>query len=761
MGPTRDSKDPFGIADGYTEAIPYESNEYDETLLSNLKEMFDKSHEYRAIYERQWELYRLFLKGDQTLRWDRARQEVVRLVSGDSRRLYSQNNQMRIVARSLVGKLTAMIPTFKVQPSTADPDEIYAARAGDAWLKFFRKKEHLDIVCQKMLSDLTWSGNAACELYWDPEAGPRVAYCPEVEEIDFDENLIGHPCEAARQQMQLTLENKYSAVAEQAMEVGAEVPEPPDGISDEEVPKYVELQLGDLRVRRVDIRDVFVEPGQEDPENFRYVFIREAVPVSTARARFPDFASFIHSDVNKFVGIHSRLSYSGNDEAALGDYLEDYVFQYRYYEKPSGLYPKGRIITYINEYIVEEIENSFSCLGRLPVFFFRWTTNPGEFYAESPSSQAWHRQKELNVLETIVREHNELLSRPPLLNPFGSKISVDEISAVTGQSIKYNPQAGRVEYLIPPPLPNWIPQRIMELKVDIRDQFAVTENDMGQMPSDPNGRAMAILQAESSNALGPINRANWAEWKELHRGILIMTRKLYDDRRKFSIPGDYQSAETFLLLDAMNLEDGWDLDLEIEDGLSKNQALRQQQVLEMVNSGLLIDKATGTPDEDRIARLANIKLLSKDVDEERQDYSRAMAMIQKIIDGDIPEPKDEDSPKIFAKVALQWLKGKAPRFEERGLHQTVELVREMHRFYSQMQMQLEMAAQGLEMPGGAPQPPGAGGPNSPSPPGGTPGMSGGSGEGGGNPIRAGAQQMVQGADRGAEMQAKVQTKHEG
>mgnify|MGYP003657415975 FL=1 len=55
------SVDFAGLLDGYTKSDRYDQTEEDKELSAKLKGWFTQSHESKQYYERDWELYRLYL----------------------------------------------------------------------------------------------------------------------------------------------------------------------------------------------------------------------------------------------------------------------------------------------------------------------------------------------------------------------------------------------------------------------------------------------------------------------------------------------------------------------------------------------------------------------------------------------------------------------------------------------------------------------------------------------------------------------------
>jgi len=405
-----------------------------------------------------------------------------------------------------------------------------------------------------------------------------------------------------------------------------------------------------------------------------------------------------------------------------------------------------------NGMVLDEVEGFYSQFGRLPVFFQFWQRNPGEFYPESFCSQAWHRQKELNEVETQTREASELLARTKVTVPRQAKVAADEITATTSQVIVYNDAASRgPEYMMPPPIPVALIERRRQLMDDIRMQGTITDQDMGTMSSDPNGRAMAIVEAESDRQLGPLLTRNWRELAELHRCALIMARKMYHPERQLLVSGEY--GHELASMQEINLSDGWDVEIELEDGLSKNQAVRFQQVMQWVQSGLLMQEtAQGpVPDMTKAAKLARLKIPGIGPDITSSEYAAANNMMLQIERGNSEAAYGmiglEDDPKIFSEVLLNWLRKKGRQTKD---PMQTETARDLYMFYTQWTLAQEMGAPMPQAPG-QPQQPGAAGGPMPGAPGPQPG---------GNDIEQEAGQQVQQADQMGENQARMSDQHE-
>lgn len=783
-----DAFDPFGVIDGATDVDHnYVVPEADKRLATNIALRFKGARDFKSHYERAWELYRLYLKGEQ-LTVHKQTGELIRLSPEDSKRLRSVKNSLRPTARSLVGKLTRSIPAVRVVPPSNDFEDIHGTQVADALLQYIRRKEDLDLKYQDTCEYLPWAGNGFMHLFWDPQAGDTKAHC-EICGFTEAEEMIGAVCPQCTQQREQEL--AVQAAAHEMMQEhewvqqAANIPEgalpeaapplaevPPPELEqlgplplDQEPPPLVEIKTGDVLIECLDPRDLYVEPGAESIPLARYLQIRKLFPVSKIRKMFPEYARFVRkeavqADDNEYRN-YGTSSYSSTET------YDEHAYLFETQEAPTEAYPEGRIIWTCSDIVLKEIPHPYyKDLKRFAVFHFGWDKNSGEFFYEPFIQQAWHRQRELNNNETAIREHTELMLRAKTLIPLGSRITTDEFSASSAQVIAFNRSAGEPIRWDPPPLPPDLYNRGSMLEQDIRQQAGITDADIGLNQSDPNGRAMAIIQAEADQQLGPITRRNNSEYRALNKAILVVARKFYGPERTWTVAGP-DGVEIYYF-EEMNISGLVDVELEEHDGASNNPALRLQQGMDLANLGYFMDMNTGMLDRKSFARFTKLHDSSAGYNMEATERAAAAAIPMKVKRMEPVVPHTFDDPMIFAEVLLGWLRGPGRR-EDPMLSQQVEMI---WQFYVMWAMTGQMPGTGFPAmstgPGGKGQQgmlmapamggPGAGGPDQSAPGGSTnnPGHLGTDA-----PIASQASQTMSMADNAGESQARVQQQHEG
>lgn len=755
MAVTREAVDYTGLFDGRPEPQRYQPTPEDTKKVGDLKEWAQASYNYRLGYERQWELNQLFLRGDQLVGKHKVTGDIVRLSSDDSKRLKSQNNMLRPTSRSLVGKLSKLVPTYTCVPATSDFEEAHGARAADLILQYLRAANDLDRVYTDLCGYLPWAGNAFLQLAWNPGGGKTIGFCEACNYFTYDESFIDQPCpQCVGQWQEAQIQLKMGQLA--AMQAGQEVPpgppsdngSPPPGT----IPPLVEAQEGDIQALIRDPRDIYLPPGCSDIRFTNRFAVKEVMEVAEAARRYPMMAPFFKPE----SGLEMQSNTRGGLSMGQGlDDLSDHVFVWEFHEGPSEVYREGRVLVMINDYIVEEKPGYAKKLGRLPIFQFGFDPVEGELYREAFITQAWHRQRELNRLETQMREGIEQVLRPKLMNPIGSRISNEEFTSDSDQVINYNPSAGEVDWVQGPDLPQGIWNRKQDLMQDIRVLASITESEQGINQADPNGRAMAIINAEADQQIGPIVHRNNSEWSEFYRCALVLYRCYAHPDRLAAVAGP-QGTQTVYLRDLELLKPGWDLKMEQEDGLSRNPAVRLTQAMDLANIGFFMDPMTGMLDRKAFARYAKLGLPDQAYDTQATERAAA-ATIPTLIQQGIPwQPHLFDDPVIFEEELRSWCRGPGRKCDPMILMQ----VEQVWMYYAQWAMtgQMNPAA-----PGAGPaqaKAPGAAGPsqagNDMTAPGGTPNNPGHVS----STIGARAQSQVQQADQYGENMANTQMQHE-
>lgn len=749
-----DEHDALGILEQRASAEPYIPGEEEQQLLTDLSVRFQEAARHRLAWERQWEINWLYQRGEQPVR-NLTTGDVFRLPQDDNSRLVSGDNVIRPVARSLLGKLTRAIPTCVVVPPTSDLQDLQGSIVADSLLYYLRRKEKLDIKYIDTYRNVITFGTGFLKLSWDRQGGQLRAHCPECnytgdgQDVDQDCPMCKEELEGQATEQHQLMQQQMSTEAEALGESLGEMPQ----LELPEVPKLEGQQEGDIRIDVLDPREVFIDPSAVTLQEAQWWCHRVALPVAKIRSMFPKHAKHIDKEGSITTDQYVTMVRGTTTYRAASRQLEDHAYLFEFHEKPTEDYPQGRIIWKTQGIILEQVENPYQQLGRFPLYAFFWERNAGEFYGESFIEQSASIQRELNILLTQLREHRELTNNPQWWVPFNAGIAIEEMDTVAGRIHKYNPMSKPPSTTPLPPFANYVYSEIDRMKGAIRGQASVTEQEVGITQSEASGRYAAIIEAESNQQVGPVLKYNASEWIELHRGIFQLAQENYDDERTWTVFG-HDMPKTYSAAAIKRLNPMTDIDIQEEDSLSKNAAVRQNQVIELATRvPWLFTGKDGQPDKKAFMRMAGIKMPGVVPETKSADHAWAANIPELLKTGQGYQPQNWDEPEAFAEELEAWLKGPGRNEDP----QLVEQVNQMYTFYlqrTQAYLQQQQASQASQ----AGQPGQAGGQASSQ---GQAQQRAGASPPSAQPQQTSASQISQQADQSAETTARTQVAHEG
>lgn len=765
------SIDPIGIVDGYAATLPGlpPPDQRDQDLYGRCQKMFLSADSAQTRRMLNSNLYLAAIMGDQYLALDPESGIIYRVLDNSQSQYVSQNNQLIALHLALWGKLTKAQPDFSVTSSGGSLDEVYGAKAAERFIEYYRTARNTKQIIDNAKQAISWAGHGLVELSWDPLGGSDFYHCDscgyQTEEEMPEETPCPH-CEQLQQQYQQA-QMQYQQAMQQPQQPAPQqpgmppqpAPPPPQPPQPPPPPGVLQcLNRGGPTICNIDPRNVYFQPGVEKFENMQWYIVREPLPVQVVRNAFPEHALEIYAELDVYPNHGAQYSINEETGEYTNEHLQDHVYLYRLVEKPTALHKDGRIIFWCNNKIIGQAPGYMRAFGRLPLFRFGWIPQPGTPYFRPPAADAWHRQRELNRLETQMSEHTSLVARTKAIIPYGSRIAVDELSAQSAQILMPTPTtANMIRYLAPPPMSQDIYQRRELLTGDMRTMFAVTVQETAAQ-TDPNGRYAAIAEAESDQTVGPIIRQHHQEEADMMRCLLVLVQMLGDPDEKFWALGD-NNQENYMFQDIMFKAKKSNVAIQPSDGLSGNSALRQQQANTMVQLGLL--GAPGQIDKSAYVKISGINVPGFIPDSSDTEIQAALSAIKILEDGQPYQPKVYDDPNIFCNTLMSWLRSNGRRQEQ--INPTlVQQVSDLFQYYQNQIFQAQQAAAAQAAPtgpGGPGQPSSTAGNNS-SAPGGSPNAPQANQSSGASTNDAAAE-ITKNADKAGESAVRGALKHEG
>ncbi len=148
--------------------------EYEENLVNDVVADFNRRREERLFLERQWELNRNFLIGNQYCDVNRRGEIVV-----DDKTYYWQNrgvfNHIAPIIESRLSRFSRINPTLSVRPKTDDDKDVLAADVAEKLITEVFKASNVVEIVKKAT---TWSetcGTGFYKIVWNENGGAKIA----------------------------------------------------------------------------------------------------------------------------------------------------------------------------------------------------------------------------------------------------------------------------------------------------------------------------------------------------------------------------------------------------------------------------------------------------------------------------------------------------------------------------------------------------------------------------------------------------------
>ncbi len=148
--------------------------QYEQALVQEVTNDFNQRREQRLMLERQWELNRNFIKGNQYCDVNK-RGEIV----ADPKEFFWQNrgvyNHIAPIVESRLSRFARISPTLAVRPKTNDDKDVANASIAEKLLDETLKALDISEVVKKATAWSETCGSAFYKIIWDKNGGSKIA----------------------------------------------------------------------------------------------------------------------------------------------------------------------------------------------------------------------------------------------------------------------------------------------------------------------------------------------------------------------------------------------------------------------------------------------------------------------------------------------------------------------------------------------------------------------------------------------------------
>lgn len=504
---------------------------------------FQKAHDARLTFERQWLLNLAFYYGKQWVTWG---PEV-----SNSRRLSTPRaprwrvrltvNKIQPYVRRETARLSSQKPRGFVVPTSSDEADRSAARVANSVVEFLNEDLQLDAI-----HDL-------CD-WWTCVAGSgyyKVRYTQD--EIDTRTTQPGKLVVDVIRPFDIYVPDiEETRIREQAWVCQAQSI-PVDKIHEVwgvDVVSDADISEVDQRVRSV--MSIFNQNKGEDHAVVKEFWIKPC-------RNFPEGLVFVvcNGKLLPFAAPEpvEELDPDGNPLPPMEDE----------YPKPEGTieWPYGH--------------------GRLP-FIQRGHTLSGRFYDTTFVEQLISLQREYNRSRSQIVENKNLTSRPQWAVPTGA-VDKDQLTTEPGAVISYQFGMQPPTPIQPPMLPNYVIEHVKLAAAEMDEIASQNEVSKGSVPPGVEAAtAISYLQERDDAALTYAVHSKERAVQEINQQLLSLVTEFWDQPRLVRVVGMNEVFDTQQLR-GTDLRDNTDYRVVSGSSAPVSRAAKKAEILELTKAG--------------------------------------------------------------------------------------------------------------------------------------------------------------------------------
>jgi len=535
-------------------------------------------------------------------------------------------NKITPATMKFVSKFMRQKPIWTSLPATNDLEDQVKAILGTRLLRYYHRVEQLDRKLREFATWLRTTGNCFMRAAWDPDKSHEIMF-EEEETQDLPPELM----KIVGRQGQI-------------------------------------YNLGDVDVR---VRPPFcidVDPSATSMEDAGWLIDSSAVPIERLRSRYGTAVSKIANDTKSGESLTAYYQKKIADMAGTGglsgfgsdeEEEDDTVMVHELWVAPLPK-TKGYHCVVAGGKILQLTKNLPSDFRVIPYGHVADIPVPGRFWGNSAIEYAIPLQASYNKGRSQMIQHRNLVLKPKILEPRGSRIGDAAFTDVAGERIQYTAPL-RPDYMIGPELPETA-HRILEYDLrDMEDALGVHEVTNSRAPSGVRaGVAITALQEQDDQTHAPVFMLAEKMLSDVGSWILQLIARNVKEERLVRIVGEEHQIDcfTFTGSDLLGQNKGrpgvnyFDVECQMGSQLPLSKAQRTQYVIDLVNSGIL-DRVA---DSKLIKKMLEIGSEEPGIKADQLDRQAARRENQLMLQGILPEPQPQDDDLIHLEELLLFMK---------------------------------------------------------------------------------------------------------
>lgn len=560
------------------------SNKKNRQLLDELNEKYENGLDNKVDAERNALINVNFINGKQYLTYDREK-GLFKSIDIEGEQFYRERgvfNRIKPIRNTVLAKIHKEMPIPQALPIKQDDADLDAALATNAMLRDFYIRQKIEKKLKKVSQDMVDKGPAFLHVSWDKNAGHIL--------LDDVDAMLGDMSAI------ISFEDKEK-IKEQLNSDG-------------------KVRSGDVSIENVSLFEIIVpNPYEEDIQEQEWIMRVKAYTPEDAKNKFgKDFKDL--ETIGQITMTKDKSYGSSNKDLInnLGIYntkeQKEMVVMKEYFQKPCTEYPDGRYILFGGEHIIKEVNELPYINGeygsRMYPFIKFGLSTPDLFYSHAFLESTKEIQKRYNDTHNRKFEYITNTTHGQLLIQEGSIADEEEITNKPGSIMRY--KRGFAE----PKIVHASGQGSMDADSELRALNGEFVNVVGistlSTTGAPNSSAVRgagmveqLMESDDSK-LSLITNV-------LIEGTIEMCKQVVRLYKQFMMPNEVRFTQ---FTEDLQTVVEWkhnmlmeNIDIKNKTKLSMTDARRKEEVMMLLQSGLLDPSAT------QLGAGATIKLIEQ------------------------------------------------------------------------------------------------------------------------------------------------------
>lgn len=318
-----------------------------------------------------------------------------------------------------------------------------------------------------------------------------------------------------------------------------------------------ENSLGDVSIRVIDLLKLFWEPGIQDIQDSRNLFICELVDTDLLDEQYPEHAGKMKgnalADIPKYL---YQDEVDTTDKSAVIDW---------YYKKKS---PDGRTVLHYCKFCCDEVlyasendpeyaERGFYDHGKYPVVLDVLFPEKGTPIGFGYVSIAKDPQMYIDELSSNLLRSSMMGSRKRYFVSSSTNVNTDDFADWNKDLVRVEGELGDnriMEIPVTPPAP--IYANILQMKIEeMKETSSNRDVNSGSTGSSVTAAAgIAALQEAGNKVVRSHLRATYKACSDIYKLVIELIRQFYDEARAFRITGNNESEYQFMDISNQQLQ---------------------------------------------------------------------------------------------------------------------------------------------------------------------------------------------------------------